>query len=169
VELVSRMLDGSIPWDLGRVLRQPPAADPRVGPDERVRHLQKVPVLQGCTRHQLRAVAGISRVVEVPTGALLTRKGQPGDAFFLILDGSAWVVVSRRERERLGPGDFFGEMALVDGEPRSATVVAETDLRLLVIRREHFWKLLDTVPDLTRRILMTLSRRVRRVERALNH
>jgi CRP/FNR family transcriptional regulator/CRP/FNR family cyclic AMP-dependent transcriptional regulator len=62
------------------------------------------------------------------------------------------------------PGAFFGEMSLLDGEPRSATVKAETDLRLLVIDRTHFWRLLKEVPGLTEKILVTLSRRVRQVE-----
>ena len=66
----------------------------------------------------------------------------------------------------LRPGDFFGEMSLLDGEPRSATVTAMTDLRLLVVDRSHFWRLLNETPDLVRRILMVLSRRVRRLEQA---
>ena len=169
MELIGRMLDGTIPWDLEAVLRQVPVAGRRLPQDEKIRHLRKVPILEACTQRQLRAVAAISRVVEAPAGAVVTLRGQPGDAFFLILDGSAWVVLSQRQRHRLGPGDFFGEMALLDGEPRSATVVAETALRLLVIGRDKFWTLLETVPDLTRKIMVTLSRRVRKVERALNH
>ena len=64
----------------------------------------------------------------------------------------------------LKPGDFFGEMSLLDGEPRSATIVASTDVRLLVVDRIHFWRLLEETPDLIRRILTILSRRVRRLE-----
>jgi len=66
------------------------------------------------------------------------------------------------------PGDFFGEMSLVDGEPRSATIVATTDLRLLIVDRSHFWRLLDETPDLIRRILTILSRRVRRLEQTVH-
>jgi CRP/FNR family cyclic AMP-dependent transcriptional regulator len=66
------------------------------------------------------------------------------------------------------PGDFFGEMSLLDGEPRSATVTAVTDLRLLIVDRLHFWRRLNGTPDLVRRILVVLSRRVRRLEQA-NH
>jgi len=66
----------------------------------------------------------------------------------------------------LHPGDFFGEMSLLDGEPRSATVTAMTDLRVLVVDRGHFWRLLNETPDLVRRILTVLSRRVRRLEQA---
>lgn len=70
--------------------------------------------------------------------------------------------------DRLQPNDFFGEMSLIDGEPRSATITATTEVRLLVLDRAHFWRLLDETPDLTRRILMVLSRRVRRLEQAAN-
>ena len=68
---------------------------------------------------------------------------------------------------QLQPGDCFGEMSLVDGEPRSATIVATTDLRLLVVERAHFWRLLDETPELIRRILTILSRRVRRLEQTV--
>src|SRR5437764_592561 len=77
---------------------------------------------------------------------------------------TAPVTLSPQERHRMQPGAFFGEMSLLDGEPRSATVKAETDLRLLVIDRTHFWRLLKEVPGLTEKILVTLSRRVRQVE-----
>ena len=68
---------------------------------------------------------------------------------------------------QLQPGEFFGEMSLLDGEPRSATIVATTDL-LLVVDRSHFWRLLDETPDLIRRMLTILSRRVRRLEQTIH-
>ena len=68
---------------------------------------------------------------------------------------------------QLQPGDRFGEVSLVDGEPRSATIVATTDLRVLVVDRSHFWRLLDETPELMRRILTILSRRVRRLEQTI--
>ena len=113
-------------------------------------------------------MAAISRVVEVPVGTMLTRAGESGEEFFFILDGSATVEVTRRKRLKLGPGEFFGEMSLLDGEPRSATVRAETDMRLLVILRRNFQTLLTEVPELTRNILIVLSRRLREIERTLN-
>jgi CRP-like cAMP-binding protein len=69
---------------------------------------------------------------------------------------------------QLQPGDFFGEMSLLDGEPRSATIVAATEVRLLVVDRTHFWRLLEQMPDLVRRILTILSRRVRRLEQTVH-
>ena len=167
VEFVSRMLDGSFGWDLRDLLRQGQETG-KLPVDEKIRHLQKVDIFADCTRKQLKAVAAISRVVEAPAGTLLTRAGEPGEEFFFILDGAANVEVTRRKRVRLGPGEFFGEMSLLDGEPRSATVRAETDMRLLVIVRRNFQGLLTEVPELTRTILVVLSRRLRDLERALN-
>ncbi|MBI2158647.1 MAG: cyclic nucleotide-binding domain-containing protein, partial [Candidatus Rokubacteria bacterium] len=106
-------------------------------------------------------------VVEVPARTQLTRMGEPGDEFFIIIDGSALVTLSPHRRGRIKPGEFFGEMSLIDGEPRSANVKAETDLRLLVIDRSHFWTLLREVPELTEKVLVTLSRRVRNLQRSL--
>jgi CRP-like cAMP-binding protein len=167
MEFIGRMLDGSFGWDLRDLLRKGEESA-RLPQDEKMRHLQKVDIFADCTRKQLKAVAAISRVVEVPTGTMLTRVGEPGEEFFFILDGAAMVDVTRRKRIRLGPGEFFGEMSLLDGEPRSATVRAETDMRLLVILRRNFQSLLTEVPELTRSILVVLSRRLREIERALN-
>src|SRR5216110_1229091 len=160
------MLDGSFGWDLRDLLRKGDEAQIRLPQDEKIRHLQKVDIFADCTRKQLKAVAAISRVIEAPTGTVLTRAGEPGEEFFFILDGAAMVEVTRRKRVRLLPGEFFGEMSLLDGEPRSATVRAETDMRLLVIDRTHFWRLLREVPGLTEKILVTLSRRIREHESA---
>jgi len=139
----------------------------RVARDEKVKYLERVPIFEDCSRRQLRAVADISRVVEVPERTVLTRQGEPGEEFFIIIDGTAVVTVSAQRRHRLRPGEFFGEMSLLDGEPRSATVTAQTDLRLLVISRAHFWELLRGVPDLTQKMLVTLSRRVRELEESM--
>jgi CRP-like cAMP-binding protein len=167
MEFIGRVLDGSFGWDLRDLLRKGEESA-RLPQDEKMRHLQKVDIFADCTKKQLKAVAAISRVVEVPAGTMLTRVGEPGEEFFFILDGAAMVDVTRRKRIRLGPGEFFGEMSLLDGEPRSATVRAETDMRLLIILRRNFQSLLAEVPELTRTILIVLSRRLREIERALN-
>ena len=164
MELIGRILDGSIPQDLKEALRRAQPAGARVSHDEKIRHLEEVPLLSDCTQKQLRAVSDISRVVEVPAGTSLTRAGQPGDEFFVIVDGSAAVEKPGKKRAFLKPGDFFGEMSLLDGGPRSVTVRAATPLRVLVIDRKNFQELLREVPDLTQRLLVTLSRRIRALE-----
>jgi len=165
MELVSRILEGTLLSGGG----EPPRRwfSGRVTQDDRVQRLEEVPLLESCSRRQLKAIAKISEVIEAPAGTVLARVGDAGDAFYLLLDGAARVEVSARKRVRLGPGDYFGEMSLLDGGPRSATVVAETPVRLLAIRRRDFTTLLRSAADLTENLLATLSRRVRQAEGAL--
>jgi CRP/FNR family transcriptional regulator, cyclic AMP receptor protein len=167
MELISRILDGSIPESLRASLPPSGMFGPRVTQDDKIARLEEVPLLEGCSRKQLKAVAKITEVVEVPTDTVLARQGEPGNEFYLIMDGSARVELSTRRRARLKPGDYFGEMSLLDGEPRSATVIAETPMRLLVIKRRDFSTLLREASELTQSILATLSRRIRQAEQAL--
>ena len=136
--------------------------------DARIRHLQRVPLFSGFNEDELRRVAELSKIVEAPVGTVVTQIGEAGDSFFVIIDGMAAVRTPVGAGSQLQPGDFFGEMSLLDGEPRSATIVATTDLRLLIVDRSHFWRLLDETPDLIRRILTILSRRVRRLEQTVH-
>ena len=136
--------------------------------DARIRHLQRVPLFSGLNEDELRRVAELSRIAEAPVGTVVTQIGEPGDSFFIIIDGAVAVRTPVGAGSQLQPGDFFGEMSLLDGEPRSATIVATTDLRLLIVDRSHFWRLLDETPDLVRRILTILSRRVRRLEQTVH-
>ncbi|HET7340330.1 MAG TPA: cyclic nucleotide-binding domain-containing protein, partial [Methylomirabilota bacterium] len=159
MELVSRILDGSIPYNARGEPLGPSSFRTRVTQDDRIERLEEVPLLAACSRKQLRAIARISEVVEVPAGSVLAQRGDAGEEFFLILDGTAHVEVSPRKRGTLGPGSHFGEMSLLDGGPRSATVIADTPLRVLVIKRRDFSTLLRAAPDLTESLLATLSRR----------
>lgn len=163
MELISRMMDGSIAYDAeGRL--EHVSSGPGTKQDEKIERLKEVPFFEGCSQRQLRSVAKIARVFDVAAGTVLTRAGEPGDEFFLIIDGTARVDVSEEKRVPLHPGEFFGEMSLLDGGPRSATVVAGTPVRLLVISRRHFAGLLKEVPGFTQALLITLSRRVRQAE-----
>ena len=168
MELVSRMLEGSISYDKRGEPQGRSFFGGRISQDDRIDRLEEVNLLAGCSRRQLKAIAKISEVIEVPEGTVLARMGDSGEAFFVILDGHARVEVSARKRSRLGPGQYFGEMSLLDGGPRSATVTAETPLRLLVIKRRDFSTLLREAPDLTQNVLVVLSRRVRVAEAGLN-
>jgi len=136
--------------------------------DARVRHLERVPLFSGFAEDDLRRVAALSTILEIRAGTIVTQMGDAGDSFFIIIDGTVGVRTPVGVGNQLHPGDFFGEMSLLDGEPRSATITATTDVRLLVVDRLHFWRLLEETPDLIRRILTTLSRRVRRLEQAVN-
>jgi CRP/FNR family cyclic AMP-dependent transcriptional regulator len=163
VELITRMMDGSISYDPeGRL--EPVTSGAGAKQEDKIERLKEVPIFEGCSEKQLRSVAKIAKVFDVVAGTVLARAGEPGDEFFLIIDGTARAEVSADKRVLMRPGEFFGEMSILDGGPRSATVVADTPVRLLVISRRHFSELLKDVPGLTQILLATLSRRVRQAE-----
>jgi len=164
MELVNRMMDAY--EELKSAPPQPVLSGFRMAQDEKMERLQTVPLLEECTGRQLREVARITDVFEAGAGTVLTRVGDPGEEFFLIVDGRARVDVPGGKQSQLGPGEFFGEMSLLDGGPRSATVTAETPIRLLVIKRRNFTTLLREAPGLTMKVLATLSKRVRQLEQS---
>ena len=163
MELVGRMMDGLISYyPNARLEPVLPGAAVKIG--DKIERLEGAAFFDECSQRQLRRIARIARVFDAPAGTMLTRADEPGHEFFLILDGTASVDVATEKRGPLRPGAYFGEMSLLDGGPRSATIVAETAVRLLVISRPDFSVLLKDVPGLTQSLLMTLSRRVRRAE-----
>src|SRR6267142_1329343 len=135
--------------------------------DAHLRHLQRVPLFTEFNEDEFRRVDEHTRSPAAPAGTVITQIGDAGDSFFIIIDGTAAVRNPVGAGGQLQPGDCFGEMSLVDGEPRSAKIVATTDLRLLVVERSHVCRLLDETPELMRRILTILSRCVRRLEQTI--
>ena len=121
-----------------------------------------LPLFARLAKRHLRKLAGLARFVEFGRGDVVIQAGEPGDAFFLILSGRAKVLGKSRA---LGMGDYFGEMALIDGEPRSATVTAATELQTMKLPRRPFLKLLEQEPRIAVAMLTELSARVRRLEK----
>ena len=101
----------------------------------------------------------------MPEGRVLMRQGEPGREAFVICDGQARVAIRGKKSVHLGPGACFGEMALLDTAPRSATVTAESDMRLLVLGSREFSTLIDDVPVIGRRVMAAVGERVRKAER----
>jgi len=128
--------------------------------------LQKVPLFGDLSRKQLEQIARLADELDVPAGKRLATAGETGHELFIIVEGYAAIKAGRGRTARLGPGEFFGEMSLVDGGPRSASVEAASNMRLLVVGRREFWQLLNTAPSLAQKIMATLSRRVRDAEAA---
>jgi CRP/FNR family cyclic AMP-dependent transcriptional regulator len=131
--------------------------------------LRSVPLFAQVPEGDLRALAQLVRERTHPRGSLILTQGDPGEALFLIRSGQVKVsVVAEDGREVilsvLGPGSFFGEMALVDDEPRSAHVIAMEDTSLLQLRREDFRTRLRSSPELSIALLRELSRRLRRAD-----
>lgn len=128
--------------------------------------LRTVAFFDGLTTRQLTQVAGLADEAEVPAGRTLARAGDTGRELFIIADGEAVVRPARGRAIRLGRGDFFGEMSLIDGAPRSATVEAVTAMRLLVVGQREFWQLLSAAPAITRRIMAAMAERLREADAA---
>ncbi|SRR6266545_4656547 len=126
--------------------------------------LQSVKLFSGMPESDLRRLAQQMREVRHAKGAEIAVRGQEGVGFMVILDGEAEVSTQDGGRRLLGPGDHFGEMALLDHEGRSATVSARTDLRLAAITEWNFKPFLMDHPEVAYRMLQTLSRRLREAE-----
>jgi CRP/FNR family transcriptional regulator, cyclic AMP receptor protein len=123
-------------------------------------HLAQVSLFAALSNKELQKIAKASDEVEVAAGKTLVEEGAIGHEFFLILEGEA--VVKRAGRKlTLGPGQYFGELALLDRKPRSASVVAETDMKLLVIGQREFSGVIDEVPGLSHKLLAAMAARLR--------
>ncbi len=125
---------------------------------ERLRH---VTLFSACTYDELALISSRTSPHHATAGDVLTREGRIGHEFIVIVAGTAQVLVGDRQVAVLGPGDFFGEIALLDDGPRTATVVAETDLDVEVASQREFAELVAGAPSLARKLLVGLARRLR--------
>ena len=128
--------------------------------DEKVRLISRIPLFAACSQSELARVATITVQVELPEGGELTREGEPGDAFFVLVQGSAEVRRGTRRVATLGAGDFAGEIALLTDAPRTATVRATSPVTALKATRTGFSALLDTSPRIQRKVLRALADRL---------
>lgn len=129
--------------------------------------LADVELFAGASRSDLRIVARHMEIVGVQAGADIVVQGDEGDAFFLLLDGEARVRRNGRTIARLGPGDHFGELALLSPGPRNATVTATADATLGALHARLFNVILRDTSTLARRLLASLADRVRDLDRRL--
>jgi len=128
--------------------------------------LARVPLFSGLSAKQLRRVAGLAEEVRYMEGAAVVKEGEDGDSFFVIVEGEAKVVrKDGRVLNRLLPGDFFGEISLLDGGKRTASVVSETPMRMLMLDRRSFARMLKEEPGIASKMLRELATRLRRMER----
>src|SRR5512134_3057973 len=129
--------------------------------------LSRVPLFQGLSRAHLGRVAALAEEVNYHAGRVIVKKDDPGRAFYVIVDGRAKVVkgkiVTARGEAELGPGDFFGELALLDGDRRAATVVAASPMRAIRIERTAFRRMLRDEPDIALKVLEGMARRTRKI------
>lgn len=127
--------------------------------------LNRSRLFEGFTKRDLATMALCATDVEHPKGRVVVQEGKPGVGFHLILDGSARVTRSGRKVRSLGPGDSFGDIALIDGGPRSASVVAETHLRTLSFATWEFKPLVIEHPQLAYKLLLKLCALLRETEK----
>jgi CRP-like cAMP-binding protein len=138
--------------------------------DAKLDHLANVRLFSSLNKKELRLVGRASDEIAVKAGSEIVKEGSAGHEFFLILTGSATVRRNGRKVTTLGPGNYFGEMALLDRGPRSATIVADTDMELVVIGQREFLGVLDEVPEVAHKLLISMAARLRDADtKALSH
>ena len=126
--------------------------------------LKEAKLLKGLPDGELRSVEKQMKVVHHPAGHEIVVRGDGGVGFMIITDGTVTVDTVQGKSRKLGPGDSFGEMALLDMQGRSATITADTDVTMATIAEWNFKPFLKEHPEVAYRLLQTLSRRVRQAE-----
>jgi CRP-like cAMP-binding protein len=129
--------------------------------DAKLEMLRRVPLLEGLGRKELEEVGRLCDEVDLPAGRVLMREGDSGDEFYLVLEGSVRVDRGGATVATLGPGQFLGEIALVDHGPRTATATCETACRLLVLGHREFNSVMASSQEIRTRVLTALAQRVR--------
>jgi CRP-like cAMP-binding protein len=132
--------------------------------DSKLAHLSNVRLFSALSKRELSTLGRVSDQVQVPAGKVVVQEGTPGHEFFLIIDGRATVKRNNRKVATLGPGQYFGELALLDRAPRNATVVAEEPLTLLVLGQREFTGVLDEIPGLAHKLLRSMAARLREAD-----
>ena len=128
--------------------------------DAKVEALKRAPLFEGLSRKQLAELARVAEDVDVEAGKVLCRQGDRGREFFVIMEGEAEVAQDGKKIATCRAGEFFGEIALIEQVPRTATVTATTPIRFFVITSQSFFRLLDDQPGIERKVLRSLARRL---------
>lgn len=126
--------------------------------------LKTVPLFEGLSKKELRYLVKQARTEHIPSGKTVVKEGDPGGRFYIILEGLAKVTIRGRKRSTLARGDFFGEISLIDRGPRSATVLAETNMHTLSLSSWDFLALLEENWPMAKKVLEQLCQRARSVE-----
>ena len=141
----------------------------RMGNSSALDRLQAVPLFAGCTKKELQALDSACTEVTYPAGRVLCKEGDAGRELMIIIDGKANVSREDQHVATLGPGEFLGELSLLDHGPRTATVTADTDVSLLVLTPSELATALAQVQPLALRMLATLAARLRATDKVAYH
>ena len=128
--------------------------------DTKVDRLRRSPLFADLSKDELESLAKRTEDLEVPEGKVLCREGEIAQEFFVVIDGEVEVTRGGTPLRTLGEGEFFGEIGLFEDVPRTATVTALTPLRFFVLTRQSFWSMVDSIPQVERKILRALARRL---------
>ena len=128
--------------------------------EEYLQHLASVPLFSKCTKTQLEEIGEVATELILPAGKVLARQGDVGFEMFILLDGTASVTRDGQRVATLTAGDVVGELAVISGHPRNATVVAETELRILDLTHAGLDQLLDDIPGLAKHLLYEVTARL---------
>jgi len=126
--------------------------------------LKEIDLFSSCTKQELARISSLCSTMSAERGEMLTRQGGYGNEFFVVIEGTATVFRNGLKIATLAGGSFFGEMALLDGKERTATVIAETDVQLLVLSRTEFRSLARVAPAALEKIMVGLSARLRQAD-----
>ncbi len=128
--------------------------------DAKVDALRKAPLFEGLSRKELEELARLADDLEVSEGKVLTKQGETGREFFVLMDGEVEVERDGKSLGRRGAGDFIGEISLLEDIPRTATVTAVTSVRLFVLTAQSFRSVVEALPEVENKVLRTLARRL---------
>lgn len=131
---------------------------------EYLEQLAQVPLFSACNKAELKSVARRTKDIKVDAGQVIIREKQGAYEFFIVFDGQAEVTREGKRVAVLGPGDFFGELALLDSGLRDATVTAITAMEIIVLSQWDFEQALDEAPRMTRKLLAGMARRLRNLD-----
>jgi CRP/FNR family transcriptional regulator, cyclic AMP receptor protein len=132
-----------------------------ISKDQRIQLLGSMWLFSHCDKKELARISALTTLDDVKAGDVLARQGEHGSECFIIASGTATVHVGGADVDKIGPGSFFGEMALLDGGPRSATVTADEDMQVLILDRRELNGLLEAAPGVARKMLTVLGQRLR--------
>jgi CRP/FNR family transcriptional regulator, cyclic AMP receptor protein len=128
--------------------------------DTKADALGRCTLFQGLSKDERKELAKVTEDLEVDAGKVLCREGETASEFFVIVEGEADVTKDGKHLRTLSDSEFFGEIALLEDMRRTATVTAKTPLRFFVLTRQSFWSLLERQPDVERKVLRELAKRV---------
>jgi CRP-like cAMP-binding protein len=134
--------------------------------DQTLSMLKLVPLFSGLSARELKHLRDNGRVVEFPQNREIVHQGEPGFGFHLILDGEALVIIDGVTRRHLGPGDWFGEISMIDRGPVTASIMAETDLRTFTYSYSSFKAIVLAEPAIAQKFLVALCSIIRAERRA---